>query len=123
MAAASSPSTQTPPDAQLEDNEDKNTDMPLTMAASVVLDQLPKDAHKALENAGELDQPKGIRPPCTTTRTLFAKHELIWQSSHDPTAALTKHTQFEAAAVQVLEQPTLRVHRAVFETEAGSQGP
>ena len=35
--------------------------MPLTMAASVVLDQLPKDAHQALQTAGELEMAKGGR--------------------------------------------------------------
>lgn len=33
--------------------------MPMTMAASVILEQLPKDAHKALETAGDLEQEKG----------------------------------------------------------------
>jgi hypothetical protein len=31
------------------------------MAASVVLENLPRDAHKALETAGELDIAKGNR--------------------------------------------------------------
>jgi ubiquitin-like protein ATG12 len=31
----------------------------MTMAASVVLEQLPKDAHHALETAGTLEQEKG----------------------------------------------------------------
>ena len=48
----------TSPDTGLE-VEDNVAEMPLTMAASVVLDQLPKDAHKALETAGELTQAKG----------------------------------------------------------------
>ena len=55
---ASSSSSQTPPDAPVEEEENA-ADMPLTMAASVVLDQLPKDAHQALETAGELEQAKG----------------------------------------------------------------
>lgn len=57
---ASSSRSPSPPDAA-EDAEDDVADMPLTMAASVVLDQLPKDAHKALETAGELEQDKGRR--------------------------------------------------------------
>jgi len=44
-----------PPEEQLEDEP---ADMPLTMAASVVLDHLPRDAHSALEHAGELPQAK-----------------------------------------------------------------
>lgn len=54
----STPSSASPPDAPVEP-EDNATDMPLTMAASVVLEQLPKDATKALETAGELEQAKG----------------------------------------------------------------
>lgn len=47
-----------PPDDPIQD-EDDGTELPMTMAASVVLEQLPKDAHKALETAGELQQAKG----------------------------------------------------------------
>ena len=55
---ASSGSTPSPQDATVE--EDANaTEMPMMMAASVVLEHLPKDAHKALETAGELEQVKG----------------------------------------------------------------
>lgn len=53
MASAPSPS---PPDE--EELPDEPAEMPLTMAASVVLEQLPKDAHAALEHAGELPFPK-----------------------------------------------------------------
>ncbi|KAK8195879.1 Ubiquitin-like protein [Zalaria obscura] len=56
--ASPSPSISTPPDAPIPDEEPHAADMPLTMAASVVLDHLPKDAHQALENAGELPQAK-----------------------------------------------------------------
>lgn len=55
---APSPPTSPSPDAPPED-DDTAADLPLTMAASVVLDHLPKDAHKALETAGELEQAKG----------------------------------------------------------------
>ncbi|KAF2830563.1 APG12-domain-containing protein [Ophiobolus disseminans] len=54
-------------------DEDDTTEAPLTMAASVVLTNLPRDASKALENAGELAiqkitvrlQPIGSAPPLT----------------------------------------------------------
>ncbi|KAK3051852.1 Ubiquitin-like protein [Extremus antarcticus] len=49
---ASSSSTPTPPDVPPEDEE--TADLPLTMAASVILDHLPRDAHAALETAGEV---------------------------------------------------------------------
>jgi len=52
MSSQPSPS---PPEEALPDEP---ADMPLTMAASVVLDQLPKDAYSALEHAGELPQAK-----------------------------------------------------------------
>jgi hypothetical protein len=40
--------------------EDDTTEAPLTMAASVVLTNLPKDTSKALETAGSLAVQKGI---------------------------------------------------------------
>ena len=39
--------------------EDDTTEAPLTMAASIVLTNLPKDASKALEGAGNLAVQKG----------------------------------------------------------------
>lgn len=49
----------TPPSPDVAEEDDGGADLPLTMAASVVLEHLPKDAHKALETAGELEQAKG----------------------------------------------------------------
>jgi ubiquitin-like protein ATG12 len=45
-----------PPSPQplVPDDEDADADLPLTMAASVVLTALPRDAKSALEGAGEL---------------------------------------------------------------------
>jgi ubiquitin-like protein ATG12 len=37
----------------------------MTMAASVVLEHLPKDAHQALETAGTLEQEKGTHERAT----------------------------------------------------------
>lgn len=51
----------TPPvagDGQIDDPEDDPAEMPLTMAASVILTNLPKDASTALEGAGDLPQAK-----------------------------------------------------------------
>jgi hypothetical protein len=64
MASSSSPSTRPlappSPEAQaLDDEDDAAADLPMTMAASVVLEHLPKDAHQALETAGALEQEKG----------------------------------------------------------------
>ena len=55
---ASSTSASTPPDAINED-EETAADLPMTMAASVILDHLPRDAHAALETAGELRDANG----------------------------------------------------------------
>lgn len=57
MSASPAPSTSSQDDPSPE-NEPQTDDLPLTMAASVVLDHLPKDAHHALNTAGELSQPK-----------------------------------------------------------------
>lgn len=57
---ATSTSTPSPPSRQQEDEEDDNAaDLPMTMAASVILEHLPKDAHAALETAGELKDTAG----------------------------------------------------------------
>lgn len=58
QSMASSTSTPTPPDAMVEE-EDNGADLPMTMAASVILEHLPKDAHAALETAGELKDANG----------------------------------------------------------------
>ena len=53
-----SPSSVPPePDA---DNANADATLPMTMAASVVLDHLPKDAARALETAGEIELAKGM---------------------------------------------------------------
>lgn len=57
--ASSPPQAPSPEAAAVEEDDDAAADLPMTMAASVVLEHLPKDAHKALETAGELEQEKG----------------------------------------------------------------
>lgn len=42
-----------------EAHESDGADLQMTMAASVVLEHLPRDAARALDTAGELEQPKG----------------------------------------------------------------
>lgn len=73
MATTGSPS---PPEAPIED-EDDNAELPMTMAASVIIEQLPRDAHKALETAGELEQTKGEyhRSPVTAESTSLPQDE------------------------------------------------
>lgn len=53
-----SPPVSASPDLPPEE-DDGAADLPMTMAASVVLDHLPRDAHQALETAGLLEQAKG----------------------------------------------------------------
>ena len=51
----------TPPvegDARMDESDDDQTETPLTMAASVILTNLPQDASSALEGAGDLPQAK-----------------------------------------------------------------
>nr|POE49136.1 ubiquitin-like protein atg12 [Quercus suber] len=62
-----------PMEAEQAEEAPADLDLPLTIAASIVLDQLPRDAHKALETAGDVDREKGSptyelsRPPLTPT--------------------------------------------------------
>jgi len=59
MSNRSSPAPGTPlGTAPIPDEKEADADLPLTMAASVVLTGLPKDAKSALEGAGEM--PKGF---------------------------------------------------------------
>ena len=50
--------SQSPAERAIE--EDDKTEAPLTMAASVVLTSLPRDASKALETAGNLSVEKSM---------------------------------------------------------------
>lgn len=53
------------PEVPFEDEDDNNIqELPLTMAASVILENLPKDASQALETAGKLEQAKGAVLSC-----------------------------------------------------------
>lgn len=54
-------------------DEEQGVDLPLTMAASVVLTGLPKDAHQALTDVEAIDSGKGMRLslPITMLLALF----------------------------------------------------
>lgn len=56
MSSPSPPSSSAPPE---DPDDDTAADLPLTMAASVILDTLPRDAHAALARAGELENRDG----------------------------------------------------------------
>ena len=53
----------------IPDASTTTTDLPLSMSASVVLASLPRDAHTALELAGQMDVKKG------TSRNIFSNIE------------------------------------------------
>jgi ubiquitin-like protein ATG12 len=66
------------PKARLSDDEtEEQAELPLTMAASVVLTSLPKDAHKALEGAGEPEVEKGkvLGAPDASSQVLYCVHD------------------------------------------------
>jgi ubiquitin-like protein ATG12 len=54
MSNRSSPIPGTPPATGIPDESEADADLPLTMAASVVLTGLPRDAKSALSGAGDL---------------------------------------------------------------------
>lgn len=56
----------TPPEDDVLESE--GADLQMTMAASVVLEHLPKDTAKALDTAGDLEQPKGVRTAISILR-------------------------------------------------------
>lgn len=67
-----SPSPPSPSSAPPESEPDADATLPMTMAASVVLDHLPKDATRALETAGELELAKGnARPSYSKSRARY----------------------------------------------------
>jgi hypothetical protein len=71
MSNRSSPAPPgTPPGtAPIPDEQEADADLPLTMAASVFLTGLPKDAKSALEGAG--DMPRGYEKGMFETISIF----------------------------------------------------
>lgn len=67
--ADSHPSPPSPTGPPSNEDEEADADLPMTMAASVILENLPRDAHSALQKAGELEnkdgsiKDKGTVPP------------------------------------------------------------
>lgn len=58
---STSPTPSTPIPSSDDDDPATEAAMPLTMAASMILTSLPKDATAALAGAGDLSQAKGKR--------------------------------------------------------------
>ncbi|KAF4554300.1 putative ubiquitin-like autophagy protein Apg12 [Elsinoe fawcettii] len=94
--------TTTPPDENLPDEP---ADMPSTMAASVILESLPRDAHAALEHAGELPNPKiTVRlSPLPATPAL-----------RQPRFKLSSTQRFEAVVRFLRRKLQLKDHESVF---------
>ncbi|KXL47470.1 MAG: hypothetical protein FE78DRAFT_144002 [Acidomyces sp. 'richmondensis'] len=92
------------PDAQIE-GEEQDANMPMTMAASVILEQLPKDAHKALETAGDLEQEKvTIRlSPLPNTPQL-----------RQPRFKCSSNKRFEVVVRSLRRKLGLQEHESVF---------
>jgi hypothetical protein len=59
-----------------EQDPDVAAELPMTMAASVVLDHLPKDATRALETAGEVEVAKGKQIIKTNFLFLFGSSRI-----------------------------------------------
>jgi ubiquitin-like protein ATG12 len=54
----SSPSSSKDPQTAIPDSADHEPDLPLTMASSMILTSLPRDAASALSTAGDFPKPK-----------------------------------------------------------------
>lgn len=102
------------------DVNDADATLPMTMAASVVLDNLPKDATRALETAGEIELAKGMYPffssspsksPDPPAALLARTQEPICslrsQNSDNPPLPPPQHALPPAASLQVLFESTL----------------
>jgi ubiquitin-like protein ATG12 len=59
------------------DDEDPGVDLPMTMTASVILTNLPKDASQALGEVEELDKGKGMHL-CLMFAVPVLKRRLYW---------------------------------------------
>ena len=86
--------------------EDDTTEAPLTMAASVVLTNLPKDASKALETAGSLAVQKGILD-------CFSISSILWDGDPPaipPSSQLSFPISFHPTYISLFSGPTPQLH-------------
>jgi hypothetical protein len=113
--------------------EDDTTEAPLTMAASVVLTTLPRDASTALETAGNMTVQKSkpihhfisffslLLPP-----SLFSIHAIrlihVFFKSNRPSSTHRLGTPFNPARLQTQYESAVRHDCAVFAQEVGRQG-
>ncbi|QIX01914.1 hypothetical protein AMS68_007431 [Peltaster fructicola] len=99
-----SPSSQSPPEARIDD-EDDQVELPMTMAASFVIEQLPKDAHKALESAGELEHAKV---------TIHFKPLPNTPQLRQPRQKCSSNQRFESIVRALRRKLALKDHESVF---------
>lgn len=86
--------------------EDDTTEAPLTMAASVVLTNLPKDASKALETAGSLAVQKGILD-------CFSISSILWDGDPpaiSPSSQLSFPISFHPTYISLFSLPSPQLH-------------
>ena len=124
--------------------EDDTTEAPLTMAASVVLTNLPKDASKALEGAGKLAVQKGIpirfhlaicqhtnnentlHPPSTPSHSsqppLPPSLPTNPHHSHNPSPTHRLSPPPNPTHLQAVHQPVFRNDSTFSAEETGGQG-
>ena len=122
---ASSTSTPTPPDA-LNEDEENVADLPMTMAASVILEHLPKDAHAALETAGELRDANGeLKGKGETTSSSHAQLGIVSAKvmhSKSSAFASAEHEISQATCVQLWNHAAIRVCCALSTETPAAQG-
>lgn len=93
MSTSPSPSSS---QQDVAEEDDTAGDMPLTMAASVVLENLPRDAHKALETAGDIRPAKG-----THTLAPILQHRHLTGCSHYSSLTPSEYAAATSATLQV----------------------
>jgi ubiquitin-like protein ATG12 len=104
--------SQSPAERAIE--EDDQTEAPLTMAASVVLTHLPRDASKALETAGNL----------SIEKSTYCKQHLTMSQhcrSHRASSANRLSTSSEPEGFQAINKSALRDNRSFFKKTTGRQ--
>lgn len=121
MASASS--TPSPPHLP-EDDDDAAADLPMTMAASVILENLPKDAHAALETAGELKDANG---EIKGKGSLICLFNVLWfcsnrTNSQSPPITTAKHESLTNTCIQLWHFSTFRICCSISSEEAAAQG-
>ncbi|KAF2135891.1 uncharacterized protein K452DRAFT_238522 [Aplosporella prunicola CBS 121167] len=96
-----SPKAATP----IAEDEEQAAELPMTMAASVVLTSLPKDAHKALEGAGEV----GIDKVTVRFRAVGSAPQL-----RQPVAKVSASNSFETVVRFLRRKLGVKDHESVF---------